>query len=157
MPFAKWNRYEAPLETLDFEGLWWNIKTAHVRSTCWYSWVISIFQPVKLAALFYKHGNNSFKQFNCQIPHTLCSQYSEVPLQYGQFSPKYSRKTPHGSPVRVRYGVSFVGSASDWYSAAVPAMLCALSYYIILCYNGTWLYIPWGYLTVYSQSENRTE
>ena len=45
-------------------------------------------------------------------------------------SPKYSRKTLHRSPVRARYGVSFVGSASDWYSAAVHAMVCAISCYI---------------------------
>ena len=44
-------------------------------------------------------------------------QYGAVPLWGGQFSPKYSRKTPHSSPVRASYWVSFVDSASDWYSA----------------------------------------
>ena len=31
----------------------------------------------------------------------------------GQFSHKYSQKTPHSMPVRARYGVSFVDPASD--------------------------------------------
>ena len=42
----------------------------------------------------------------------------------------YSRKTPHSSPVRARYGVCFVGSASDWQSASIPAMMCAIWCYI---------------------------
>ena len=60
--------------------------------------------------------------------------------EHGQFSPKYSRS----SSVRARYGVSFVGSASDWYSASVPAMTCAISCYIGPCYNGTRLYVSLG-------------
>ena len=34
-------------------------------------------------------------------------------------------ETPHSSPVRARYGVSFVGSACDWYSTSVPAIMRA--------------------------------
>ena len=49
---------------------------------------------------------------------------------------KYSQKTPHSSP----YGASFVDSASDWYSASVPAMMYAISCYIWPRYNGTRLY-----------------
>ena len=39
---------------------------------------------------------------------SLISIYSTVPLQRGQFSQKYSQKTPHGSSVRARYGLFFV-------------------------------------------------
>ena len=37
--------------------------------------------------------------------------------------------------------VSFVDSVSDWYSASVPAIIYALSYYIGPRYNGTRLYL----------------
>ena len=40
--------------------------------------------------------------------------YSTVPLQHGQFSKKKSQKTPHSSPVRAGYGVSFVDPGSDY-------------------------------------------
>ena len=33
----------------------------------------------------------------------------------GHFSPKYSQKAPHSSPVRVSYGVSFVSLKCDQY------------------------------------------
>ena len=39
---------------------------------------------------------------------------------------KIFTKDTHSSPVRARYGVSLVGSASDWYSIANPAMMCAI-------------------------------
>ena len=48
-------------------------------------------------------------------------------------------KDTHKLPVRVRYGVSFVGSASDWYSASVSTMECEICY-IGLRYNDTRLY-----------------
>ena len=53
---------------------------------------------------------------------------------------KYSQKTPHSSPVRARYGASFVDSVSDWYSASVPAIMYAICCYIWPRYNGTRLY-----------------
>ena len=56
------------------------------------------------------------------------------------FFQKYSRKAPHSSPVGARYGVSFVGSAPEWYSASVPAMIYAICWYIGPRYNGTRLY-----------------
>ena len=49
-------------------------------------------------------------------------------------------KAPHSSPVRARYGVSFVGSDSNWYPASVPAVVCETSCYIGPRYNGTRLY-----------------
>ena len=67
-------------------------------------------------------------------------------IHYGVFItryifPNYSQKIPHISPVRARYGVSFVGSDLDWYSASVPAMMCAITCYIIPRFNGTRLYL----------------
>ena len=53
---------------------------------------------------------------------------------------KYSPKTPHSSPVKASYGVSFVDPASDWYSTWVPGIIYAISYYIGPCYNGIQLY-----------------
>ena len=40
------------------------------------------------------------------------------------------KKTPHSSPVRVRYGVSFLDPASDWYSASVLVIIYGISYKI---------------------------
>ena len=57
--------------------------------------------------------------------------YCAVPLWCVQFSHKYSQNTPHSSPVRPRYGVSFVDPASDWCSASVPAIIYAISYDIV--------------------------
>ena len=48
--------------------------------------------------------------------------------------------TPHNSPVRARYGVSFVDSTSALYSASVSAMIYAISCYIGLRYIDTRLY-----------------
>ena len=46
-------------------------------------------------------------------------------------------KIPHTSPVKARYGVSFVDPASDWYSASVLQIIYVISYNTGLCYNGT--------------------
>ena len=68
------------------------------------------------------------------------SQYSAVPLKCGQFSHKSLQKKSHSSPVRARYGVCLVDSASDWYSVPVPAVIYAISYCFGPRYNGTLLY-----------------
>ena len=57
------------------------------------------------------------------------------------FLNKYSQKTPYSSPVWARYGVSFVDTASEWYSAWFSAIIYIISYYIGARYNGTWLYL----------------
>ena len=44
--------------------------------------------------------------------------------------PKLSQKTPHRSPVRVMYGVSFVGSKSGLHSAS--ALQWCMEYHVIL-------------------------
>ena len=41
-----------------------------------------------------------------------------------------SQKIPHSSPIRARYGVSFVCSNSDLYFASITAVMCAMSCYI---------------------------
>ena len=65
-----------------------------------------------------------------------------VPLWCGQYSKKkYLQKTPHSSPIGVKYGVSFVGSVSDWYTALVPAMMYTVSFYIGARYNGNILFM----------------
>ena len=51
------------------------------------------------------------------------------------------KRQPHSSSIRVRYGLSFVGSYSDLYSASVTAAMYAISCYIVPHYNGTWLQV----------------
>ena len=51
------------------------------------------------------------------------------------------QKTPQSSPVRVRYGVSLVDPASDWYFASVSAIINEISYNIGSRYNCTRLYV----------------
>ena len=53
---------------------------------------------------------------------------------------KIPTETPHSSPVRASYGVSFVGSHSDLYSASVTAVMHTISFHIGPRYNGTRLY-----------------
>ena len=70
-----------------------------------------------------------FGQYNLHI----CSvKWSAV-----SFFPKSSQKTPHTSPVRERYGVSFVGWNIALYSASHTADMYAISCYIGRYYNGT--------------------
>ena len=51
------------------------------------------------------------------------------------------KKTPHSSPIRASYEVSFVDPAADWYSARVPVIIHTISYYIGPRYNSTQLYL----------------
>ena len=46
------------------------------------------------------------------------------------FSPKYPQHTPYSSPMRARYGLSFVSSKSDWFSDTRSSHC-----------NSTWLYM----------------
>ena len=52
------------------------------------------------------------------------------------FYPESSQKTPNSSPVRARYGMYYVRSNSDLYSASVFTVICAISCYIGSRYNG---------------------
>ena len=65
------------------------------------------------------------------------TEYSAVPLKRGQFSKDHKQTTPHSSPVRASYGVSFVETESDRYSTSIPATINAISYNIGPRYNGT--------------------
>ena len=75
-------------------------------------------------------------------------QCSAGPVILHKFSHKYSQKTLHGSPVRLRYGVSFVDSASTWYSASVPTIV-SMQYLTILDRVKTALYIQHNCHTFY--------
>ena len=44
------------------------------------------------------------------------TKYSVVALKRSQFPQTIHKRYPHSSPVRVSYGVFFVGTAFDWYS-----------------------------------------
>ena len=65
----------------------------------------------------------------------LWGRYSTVHYIVVKFLKKYQQKT---SP---SYGLSFVDPASGWYSASVPVIINAISYYNRLHYNGTQLYL----------------
>ena len=74
-------------------------------------------------------------------------QYCEVPLQRGQFSPKSSQETLHSSPVRARYGVSFVNTNSGWCFASVSVFMFKIPCYVWPRYKGIRLYLgPWNKL-----------
>ena len=81
----------------------------------------------------------------------LSLQYSAMPFITWSISSKIFTKDTHSLPVRVRYGVSFVGPASEWYFAWVPAIIYAISYYTGPHYNSTQLYI--GQVSLYLHEE----
>ena len=61
----------------------------------------------------------------CSAPWLYLKQYSALSIDRGHLSPYNSRQIPHSSPVKARYGVSFM-------SANIA--LCALSYRMYLRY-----------------------
>ena len=86
----------------------------------------NILQNLKLMLNF--TINNRWINAHCSIRNNInripiifpcCKGYNRVVIVQcdtvitWSFSDKYSQKTPHSSNVRVRYGVSFVNSASD--------------------------------------------
>ena len=79
--------------------------------------------PVVMTATY---GNQQHKPVTVCITHThvcvcacvracvcVCVCVCAVPLKHSQSYPKSSQNTPHSSPLRARYGVSFVGWNSD--------------------------------------------
>ena len=56
-----------------------------------------------------------------------------------------SQQIPHSLPIRVRYGVSAVNfrsdSGSNRHCSAVCQLLCVITWYVELQYNGPWLYL----------------
>ena len=85
--------------------------------------------------------NETIGENMCQIRNHLMIKLSVMSLLSGQFSPKYSQQAPHSSPVRARFGVSFVSSMSGLCSAAGIAVLYVISRYSGPRYNGTRRYI----------------
>ena len=83
---------------------------------------------------------NCWKHYQYPYIPTICElailsaiitcKYSALPLWHGQFSPTFSQSTSHSSPVRARYGIYFVDTNSDLYSASITSMMYAISCYI---------------------------
>ena len=82
------------------------------------------------------HGAGSFRntlntvRFCCSMVSFLQNAYDRHP-KYSAFSTyrshiyvKISWKTPHGLPMKARYGVSFVYAKSDWSCIIVTVVLC---------------------------------
>ena len=67
--------------------------------------------------------------------------YSTVSLKRCRFSAQSSQKTPHSSPARASYGVSFVNITSDSCSASVIFVPYAKSCYLGQHYNGISLHL----------------
>ena len=110
--------------------VWWNeylISSAHCGIMC------------PLVFGLNKAGHLPHPPLTC--PAMIAVHYCAMPLQRGNFLSKYSRKARHSSPVRARYGVSFVGSAADWYSASISPVICTISCYIRPRYIGTRPYL----------------
>ena len=70
-------------------------------------------------------------------------------IKHSQFFPKLSQKTPHSSPVRVSYGVSFVSLMFDLGSANVITLLNAILWQMWPHYNATWLYQVLGFTLLF--------
>ena len=65
---------------------------------------------------------------------------------------KYPREALNSSPYRKRYGVYILSSTSAMFSAAIRAMLYAISWYDGPCFGGTRMYVPRFFLfTKYSR------
>ena len=75
--------------------------------------------------------------FVCLFP---VVKYSTIIMQ-SIFSKIITKKTPCSSPLRAKYGMSFVRSLFDICSAAVIAVLYVILWYIRSRYKGTWLYV----------------
>ena len=81
-------------------------------------------QPILLYVFNHSNGDNWFmtKRANNGANHT--------PMFRGNFSPKSSEKTNHRSPVRARYGVSFVNLYHKQRFSLLPFLLGSKSCYI---------------------------
>ena len=68
-------------------------------------------------------------------PYTMWCRFNAV-----NFLANIHKMTPHSSPIRVSYGVSYVDPAPDWYFASGPVIICVITYNIGPRYHTTWLY-----------------
>ena len=67
--------------------------------------------------------------------------YSALAIYGGHFYMKNSRKTPHSSPVRARYGVSFVSAKHNRSFTNVIALLSTIVLYMTAIYRES--IVPW--------------
>ena len=65
-----------------------------------------------------------------QVLHDIV--YSALSISHGIFSPKNSEKTPHSSPWRVKYEVSFASSYFEKILSLLHFKLCLIVYMYIL-------------------------
>ena len=84
----------------------------------------------------WKETNIRYKQSNMTQTWKQCVAIKTWSI----FSQIFTKKTPHNSPVKTKYGVSLVNQASGWYSATVPVIICVISCNIGPRYNDTQLY-----------------
>ena len=85
-------------------------------------WTIFIAKSIPLWTI--KHSSGQWASHSsCAYVHNKI-QFDAIITQ--SIFPKFSQKTPHSSPVRVRYGVSFVDSNSDLhYSDAIMGTMAS--------------------------------
>ena len=102
----------------------------------WWGWWFEL-----LSSPLWRHCNGSM----CFVITLLIVNYGDVPLWCDQFS---SQWTPHGLPIRARYGVCFVSVTLIY--EMLGSVQCCLKYHVILdlimmapsCHvlNENWLY-----------------
>ena len=93
--------------------------------------------PVCVEQVYGMHWHHYIDHYwhKCLVIHTAETCKCSVLIKYTQFPPNFSQWTPHSSPSRASYGVSFVSSNSDLCSASITAVLHVISCYIIPLYN----------------------
>ena len=112
---------------MDYRKCIWNIIFTPFSCSCLtYKWQSSVLKIYKVSGMHRVYGSTN-------IQHNA--------LKHGEFSPKSSQKTPHNSPMRVRYGVSFVDITSDAYFISVMVLPYVKSCYDGLHYESTRLYL----------------
>ena len=103
----------------------------------WYLYIVT--SPIhEITNTLLAQYSDDFVQ-DCSIFCMKHTKYQHLALSHVQCGAVITRST-HSSPVRARYGVSFVDIASDWYFASAPAIFNAISYCFVPRYNGTRLY-----------------
>ena len=78
-------------------------------------WSLPVYSPLSI----YVHTKRA--------PYFWFVEYNALSIYRGPISLQISRKTPHSSPVRARYGMSFVNAKSVRCLIIVTIVLCVLS------------------------------
>ena len=76
-----------------------------------------------------RHNNGSSTWKGSHFEYLLDAEYNALSIYHGHFPWNISRKTPHNSPVRVRYRVSFVNPK---FGQSVTSVIVVL-YYRVIC------------------------